>query len=64
MSLRMRRRISVVIGAFFLLQPMVALRAQDRRNPHRNVVNQFYIPPAMEPPMSHNDLVALIQPSF
>jgi len=61
MCLRMRRRISVLIGALFLLQPMLALRAQERQNTHRELVNRYYIPPAMEARMSHRDLVAMIQ---
>src|SRR5208337_1317779 len=58
---RMRRRFSVVIAGLFLLQPAVALRAQERGNNHRDLVNQYYIPPQAEPNMSHRDLVRLIQ---
>ena len=58
---RMRRMISVVTAGLFLLQPIVMLRAQEGPNNHRGLVNQYYIPPAAEARMSHNDLVALLQ---
>jgi phospholipase C len=57
----MRRRFSVVIAGLFLLQPAGMLQAQEQRNNHRDLVNQYYISPDREPNMSHRDLVELLQ---
>ena len=61
MTLRMRRRIAVMIAGFFLLQPMVMLRAQEHRNSHRDLVNKYYIPPKAEPNISYPELLNLVQ---
>jgi phospholipase C len=37
------------------------LRAQERQNNHRDLVNQYYIPPGAEPNMLHRDMVKLLQ---
>src|SRR5208337_2198684 len=58
---RMRRRFSVVIAGLFLLQPALSLRAQERQNNHRELVNKYYIPPQGEPRLSQSDLVKLIE---
>jgi phospholipase C len=36
------------------------LRAQEQRNSHRNLVNQYYISPDTEPNLSHGDMLALL----
>jgi phospholipase C len=35
--------------------------AQDGQKNHRDLVNQYYIPPEAEPPMSHADMIRLLQ---
>jgi phospholipase C len=57
----MRRKLSVVVAGLFLLQPVVMLRAQERRINHRDLVNRYYISPAAEPHMSHGDLIKQLQ---
>jgi phospholipase C len=57
----MRRRLSAVTAALFLLQPAGMLRAQEQANNHRELVNKYYIAPETEPTLSHRDLVALLQ---
>jgi phospholipase C len=61
MILTMRRRFAVVIAGLFLLQPMVMLRAQERRSSHRDLVNKYYIPPKAEPDISYPQLLSLVR---
>jgi phospholipase C len=57
----MRQRIAVVVAGLFLLQPTVMLRAQERRNSHRDLVNKYYIPPKSEPDISYPQLLGLVR---
>jgi len=61
MTSTLRHRIAVVVAGLFLLQPTLMLRAQERRNSHRDLVNKYYIPPKAEPNISYPELLNLVQ---
>ena len=57
MSSKVRRKYSPVLAGLLLLQLPGFLLAQNGGNQHRELVNQFNIPPEAEPRMSHGDMI-------
>jgi phospholipase C len=61
MGSNLRRKFVLGLAWLVLMQPTFALLAQEGSNSHRDLVDQFNIPPGAEPNLSHEAMIDLLQ---